>query len=108
MPKKRLQGVVVSDKMQKTVVVRVERQKFHPKFKVYYKVHKKYKAHDEQNKCKVGDWVVIEETRPLSKEKRWQVVEVLKQTQTKEETEEKENTEKENEGKPEEVKQNNI
>ena len=93
MPKKRLQGIVVSDKMQKTVVVKVERQKFHPKFKVYYKVHKKYKAHDEKNECKVGDWVVIEETRPLSKEKRWRVVEIIKPAQTKEEVQEKESEE---------------
>ncbi len=99
MPKKRLQGVVVSDKMQKTVVVKVERQKFHPKFKVYYKVHKKYKAHDEKNECKVGDRVVIEETRPLSKEKKWQVVEILKQAQTKGEVGEKESKEKTEEAK---------
>jgi len=93
MPKKRLQGIVVSDKMQKTVVVKVERQKFHPKFKVYYKVHKKYKAHDEKNECKIGDRVVIEETRPLSKEKRWRVVEIIKPAQTKEEVQEKESEE---------------
>ncbi len=90
MPKKRLQGVVVSDKMQKTVVVKVERQKFHPKFKVYYRVHKKYKAHDEKNECKVGDIVVIEERKPLSKEKRWQIVEILKRTPIKGEVKKKE------------------
>ncbi|MCD5396526.1 MAG: 30S ribosomal protein S17 [Candidatus Pacebacteria bacterium] len=87
MPKKRLQGVVVSDKMQKTVVVKVERQKFHPKFKVYYRVHKKYKAHDEKNECRVGDWVIIEETRPLSKEKKWRVIEIIRREEAKEEKE---------------------
>lgn len=82
MAKKRLTGKVVSNKMQKTVVVEVERQKFHPKFKVYFKVHKKYKAHDEKNECKPGDLVLIEETRPLSKEKRWRVIKILKRVQT--------------------------
>ena len=77
MPKQRLQGIVVSDKMQKTVVVKVERVKEHPKYKKRYKVHKKYKAHDEKEKCKVGDKVVIEECRPISKEKRWRVVKIL-------------------------------
>mgnify|MGYP000430344523 CR=1 FL=1 len=77
MPRKKLIGKVVSDKMQKTVVVEVERWAFHQKLKRYYKVHKKYKAHDENNECKVGDKVLIEETRPLSKEKRWRVVKIL-------------------------------
>jgi len=81
MPKKRLQGIVVSDKMQKTVVVKVERLKLHPRFKRLYKVHKKFKAHDEKNECRVGDVVVIEETRPLSKEKRWRVVEIIKRAE---------------------------
>jgi small subunit ribosomal protein S17 len=85
MPKKRLTGIVVSDKMQKTVVVKVERIKLHPKFKVHYKISKKYKAHDEKNECKVGDKVIIEECRPLSKEKRWRVVEIIrKQKEEKE------------------------
>jgi small subunit ribosomal protein S17 len=66
-----LKGVVVSDKMTKTVVVAVTRLKKHPKYKKYYKVTKKYKAHDEKNEYHVGDKVVIQETRPLSKEKRW-------------------------------------
>lgn len=74
MPKKRLTGRVVSDKMQKTVVVEVERIKQHKKYKRRFKIHKKYKAHDEKEECNVGDIVIIEETRPLSKEKRWQVV----------------------------------
>jgi small subunit ribosomal protein S17 len=74
MPKRRLQGVVVSDKMQKTVVVKVERLVKHPIYKRHYRVHKKYKAHDEKGEFKIGDKVVIEEWRPLSKEKRWRVV----------------------------------
>ncbi len=74
MPKRQLTGIVVSDKMQKTVVVRVERIKIHPKYKRRYKIHKKYKAHDEKGECKIGDKVVIEESRPISKEKKWRVV----------------------------------
>ena len=77
MPRKKLQGIVVSDKMQKTVVVQVERIREHPKYKKRFKVHKKYKAHDEKEECRVGDKVLIEETRPLSKEKRWKVVKIL-------------------------------
>jgi len=74
MPKKKLQGEVVSDKMQKTVVVEVKRVKMHPKYKKRYIVSKRYKAHDEKNEFKVGDKVIIEECRPLSKEKRWKVI----------------------------------
>lgn len=75
MSKKKLQGIVVSDKMQKTVVVKVERIKEHPKYKRRYKIHKKYKAHDERGEFHIGDKVVIEETRPISKKKRWRVIE---------------------------------
>lgn len=71
--KRKLQGVVVSDKMQKTVVVEVVRQKKHPKYKKYFKINTRFKAHDEKNDYKIGDKVIIEETRPLSKEKRWRV-----------------------------------
>jgi len=74
MPKRQLKGTVMSDKMQKTIVVKVERQVRHPKYKKTYKVHKRYKVHDEKEEYKVGDKVVIEECRPLSKEKRWRVV----------------------------------
>jgi small subunit ribosomal protein S17 len=74
MAKKQLKGTIISDKMQKTVVVRVERIKAHPKYKKRYKVHKKYKVHDEKGEYKVGDQVVIEECRPLSKEKKWRVI----------------------------------
>ncbi len=72
--KKILTGEVVSNKMQKTVVVKVVRLKEHPKYKRKYKVYKKYKAHAEIGEYHVGDKVVIEECRPLSKEKRWRVV----------------------------------
>ena len=69
-----LKGVVTSDKMTKTVVVDVSHMKKHPKYKKYFKVSKKYKAHDEENKYHTGDQVLIKETRPMSKEKRWIVV----------------------------------
>lgn len=71
--KRKLEGVVVSDKMDKTAVVLVKRLKEHPKYKKRYWVSKRFKAHDEKNEYKIGDRVVIEETRPLSKEKRWRV-----------------------------------
>ncbi len=74
MSKKKLTGIVVSDKMQKTVVVNVERIKEHPKYKRRYKSHKKYKAHDENKEYKVGDKVVIEETSPISKDKHFIVI----------------------------------
>lgn len=64
-------GVVVSDKMDKTIVVETIRLKTHPKYKKQYKVSKRYKAHDEKNQFKEGDKVVIVETRPLSKDKKW-------------------------------------
>jgi len=74
MAKKKLQGIVVSDKMQKTVVVSVERVKEHPKYKRRFKVHKKYKAHDENGEFHAGDKVIIEESQPMSKEKKWKVI----------------------------------
>ena len=74
MPKKQLIGKVISNKMQKTVVVLVERIKEHQKYKRRFKVHKKYKAHDEKGEYKVGERVIIEECRPISKEKRWRAV----------------------------------
>ncbi len=69
-----LKGVVMSDKMTKTVVVKVSSLKKHPKYKKYFKVSHKYKAHDENNQYHTGDQVLIKETRPMSKEKRWIVV----------------------------------
>ena len=75
--KRKLQGTVVSDKMMKTVVVSVTHERKHPKYLKYYKVTNRFKAHDENGEYKVGDKVIIEETRPLSKEKRWKVVSKL-------------------------------
>jgi small subunit ribosomal protein S17 len=77
MPKRKLKGVVTSDKMQKTVVVEVERVKEHPKYKRRYKVHKKYKAHDEKGEFHIGDNVVIEECPPISKDKKWKVIQKI-------------------------------
>lgn len=74
MPKRQLTGTVISNKMEKTVVVKVERIKKHPKYKRRYKVHKKYKVHDEKKEYRIGDKVIIEECRPISKEKRWKVI----------------------------------
>ena len=71
------EGIVVSDKMDKTVVVMVERLVQHPKYKKYVKRRKKVKAHDESNQCHVGDRVLIVECRPLSRDKRWRVSKVL-------------------------------
>jgi len=74
MPKRVMQGVVVSDKEDKTVTVRVERRFMHPLYKKVIRRSKKYAAHDEANNCKVGDVVSIRECRPMSKRKRWEVV----------------------------------
>ena len=74
MPKRILQGVVVSDKQDKTVVVSVERQVMHPVYKKIVKKNKKFAAHDENNQCKVGDRVSIQECRPISKNKSWTVI----------------------------------
>lgn len=70
-------GVVVSDKMDKTVIVKVDSIVKHPTYKKYIKRHVTYKAHDEKNACASGDKVLIVETRPMSKEKRWRVREIL-------------------------------
>lgn len=80
--RKERQGVVVSDKMDKTVVVLVERLVQHPAYKKYVRQRKKYKAHDPENRCRIGDQVSIVETRPLSREKRWLVRSILKQAAT--------------------------
>ena len=74
MPKRVLQGVVVSDKNDKTIVVEVERRFTHPLLKKTVRRSKKYHAHDEENRFKIGDQVAIEEARPLSKNKRWVVI----------------------------------
>jgi small subunit ribosomal protein S17 len=75
------EGLVVSNKMDKTVVVAVETKKVHPLYKKAIKFTKKYKAHDENNDCKIGDKVKIVETRPLSREKRWRVAEIVSKKQ---------------------------
>ena len=72
------QGVVVSDKMDKTVTVQVERLVRHPMYKKYVRQRKKYKAHDPANECRTGDVVTITETRPLSRDKRWRIRAILK------------------------------
>jgi len=74
MPKRILQGVVVSDACDKTVVVRVERHVMHPVYKKFVSRSKKYAAHDEENRYRAGDAVRIEESRPISKRKRWVVL----------------------------------
>ncbi|NPA49730.1 MAG: 30S ribosomal protein S17 [Thermodesulfobacteria bacterium] len=74
---KQFVGVVVSDKMDKTVVVMVERLAQHSLYKKYIKRRKKFMAHDEENACRIGDKVLIEETRPLSRHKRWRVRQIL-------------------------------
>ena len=76
--KRRFKGVVVSDKIEKTIIVKVVRFKKHSKYKKRYRVSRKYKVHDEKNEAQIGDQVVFEECRPLSKEKRWRLIEVLK------------------------------
>ncbi|MBI2096584.1 MAG: 30S ribosomal protein S17 [Candidatus Sungbacteria bacterium] len=75
---RRAKGVVVSNKMQKTIVVRVDRLKKHPKYLKYIKTSKRFKAHDEKNEAAIGDTVIIRETRPLSREKRWALEKILK------------------------------
>lgn len=78
--KKKLVGVVTSDKMDKTVVVKVDSLVKHPVYGKYMKSSEKYKAHDEKNTCVVGDKVLISEARPLSRDKRWRVSEILDKT----------------------------
>jgi small subunit ribosomal protein S17 len=73
-------GLVVSDKMDKTIVVAVENRAPHPKYRKIVVRTKRFKAHDEENKCQVGDRVRIQETRPLSRTKRWEVVDILSHT----------------------------
>ncbi len=70
-------GLVVSDKMDKTIVVKVERQYKHPLYKKMIRRHKKFKAHDENNECNLGDTVEIQECRPLSADKRWNLLKII-------------------------------
>lgn len=75
MPKRTLEGIVTSAAMKDTIVIEVESRKMHPKYRKFIKRSKKYHAHDEGNKCKVGSRVVVEECKPISKTKTWIVVE---------------------------------
>lgn len=79
MPIKERSGVVVSDKMDKTIVVAIENRVTHKRYGKIISKTKRYKAHDENNECRIGDSVIISETRPLSKTKRWQLKEVKQQ-----------------------------
>ncbi|GAB4439257.1 MAG: 30S ribosomal protein S17 [bacterium] len=79
---KTMVGTVVSNKMDKTVVVSVERMILHPVYHKYVKMRKKYKAHDENNECGVGDRVMVIQSRPISKEKRWRVKKIIEKMQT--------------------------
>jgi small subunit ribosomal protein S17 len=81
--RKTREGVVISNKMQKTVVVKIERKFRHPLYDKVIKRSKKYKAHDEESACKIGDRVLIMETRPISRDKRFRVVEILGQGKKK-------------------------
>lgn len=76
-------GIVVSDNMQKTVVVKVERTTRHPFYGKILRRFKKFKAHDEKDECRIGDKVLIQETRPISREKRWNVVQLLERSEVK-------------------------
>jgi len=76
--KKILQGMVISDKMSKTIVVKVDRQKMHPVYRKKYWVSKKYKIHDEKKEAKVGDKVSFISCRPVSKEKKWRLFKIIK------------------------------
>ena len=84
--RKQFIGTVVSNKMDKTVVVMVERLVQHPLYKKYIRRRKKFMAHDEENACREGDKVLIEETRPLSKHKRWRVRKILERAKVLERT----------------------
>lgn len=75
---RKYKGIVVSDKMEKTIVVRVERKMKHPKYGKIIKSHKKYHVHDEKNEFAIGDEVLFQESKPYSKTKKWQVIEKVK------------------------------
>jgi small subunit ribosomal protein S17 len=79
MPRKTKTGVVVSDKMQKSIVVEITRTKKHPLYKKYIRIKKKFMAHDEEERAHIGDFVRIEESRPLSKRKRWVLLDILRE-----------------------------
>lgn len=75
---KKLRGIVTSDKMQKTIVVETTKTKQHPRYKKTLKIKGHFKAHDENNEAKKGDYVLIEECRPLSKDKKWRLLSIIK------------------------------
>lgn len=75
--RRKLKGLVVSDKMKKTIVVEVVTMKMHPKYKKQYKVSKKYKVHDEKNEAKTGQEVIFQECRPLSRDKKWRLIKIV-------------------------------
>jgi small subunit ribosomal protein S17 len=72
-----LQGIVTSDKMEKTIVVEIMMRKLHPLYKKYVTKSKTFKAHDEKNEARIGDTVRVEECRPLSRDKRWRLIEIV-------------------------------
>jgi small subunit ribosomal protein S17 len=74
---RKMKGIVVSDKMNKTRVVRVDALKWHPKYHKQYKFSKKFKVHDEKNESKTGNEVIFQECRPLSREKRWRLIKIV-------------------------------
>lgn len=75
---RKLQGNVVSEKMNKTCIVEVVNFKWHPKYKKQYKLSKKYKVHDEKNQAKAGNVVIFQECRPISRDKRWRLIKIVK------------------------------
>ena len=83
---RKLKGTVISNKMTKTLVVRVDTLKKHPKYNKFYKASKKFKAHVEEGDYQMGDIVMVEETRPMSKDKRWRVIELVKRAPTEQTT----------------------
>jgi small subunit ribosomal protein S17 len=87
--RKSMSGTVVSDKMDKTVVIVVERKFSHPKFKKVVKTTRRFKVHDEKNECRSGDLITISETRPLSKDKRWRLSGIIKKARVEEKVETK-------------------
>ncbi|MEK7074904.1 MAG: 30S ribosomal protein S17 [Patescibacteria group bacterium] len=82
---RKLKGTVISNKMTKTLVVRVDTLKQHPKYRKFYRTAKKFKVHDEQREYRMGDIVMIIETRPLSRDKRWRVLSLVKRPEGHEE-----------------------
>ena len=83
MPVKEKVGIVISNKMQKTIVVKVENRYSHPIYSKTIKKTKKYLAHDEKNICNIGDQVLLKESRPLSKKKRWSIIKILSKSSLK-------------------------